>query len=76
MDSNTSNSDDNPFAGPKVQTQGKVSVQMPADDWLCRKLSKLNITMVEGYSFRSSEAGERPVCEISKVPSQVVRAVF
>ena len=57
MDTNTSNSDDNPFAGPKVQTPGKVSVQMPTDDWLCRKLSKLNITLVEGYPFHSLEAG-------------------
>ena len=57
MDTNTSNSDDDPFANPKVQTPGKVSVRMPTDDWLCRKLSKLNITLVEGYLSHSSEAG-------------------
>ena len=56
MDTSTSNSDDNPFAGHKVQTPGKVSVQMPADDWLCRKLGKMNITLVEGYPSSSSEA--------------------
>ena len=30
---------------------------MPTDDWLCRKLSKLNVILVEGYPSRSSEAG-------------------
>ena len=29
-------SDDNPFAGLKKQLPGKVSVQMPTDDWLCK----------------------------------------
>ena len=50
-------SDDNPFAGPKAPAPSKVSVQMPTEEWLCRKLSKLNITLVEGYPSRTSEAG-------------------
>ena len=29
---------------------------MPTDDWLCRKLNKLNLTLVEGYPSQSSEA--------------------
>ena len=33
-----------------------MSVQVPTEDWLCRKLSKLNLTLVEGYHSRSSEA--------------------
>ena len=41
----------------KVSAPGKVSVQIPTEDWLCRKLSKLNLTLVEGYPSRSSEAG-------------------
>ena len=57
MDSTASTSDDNPFAGPKTVTPGKVSVKMPAEDWLCRKLAKLNLTLVEGYPSRGSEAG-------------------
>ena len=36
---------------------GKVSVNMPTEDWLCKKLSKLNLTLVESYPTRSSEAG-------------------
>ena len=39
--------DDHPFVSQKTQAPGKVSVQMPAEDWLCKKLSKLNLTVVE-----------------------------
>ena len=49
IDTSTNSAEDNPFSG-------KVSVQMPVDDWLCRKFNKLNITLVEGYPSRSSEA--------------------
>ena len=57
VDSNAGTSDDNPFAGPKLQTPGKVSVQLPMDEWLCKKLSKLNLTLVDGYPSRCTEAG-------------------
>ena len=57
MDSTASTSDDNPFAGPKTVTPGKVWVKMPTEDWLCRKLAKLNLTLVEGYPSCGSEAG-------------------
>ena len=57
IDSGALESADNPFAGSKLQTPGKVSVQLPTDEWLCQKLSKLNLTLVEGYPSRSSEAG-------------------
>ena len=53
----TSTSDDNSFAGPKTQPAGKVSVKMPADEWLYRKMGKLNLRLVEGFPSRSSEAG-------------------
>ena len=49
LDSATTGSDDNSFSGPKSSTPGKVSVQMPTEEWLCKKLSKLNVTLVEGY---------------------------
>ena len=45
----TTGSDDNPFSGLKSSTTGKVSVQMPTEEWLCKKLSKVNVTLVEGY---------------------------
>ena len=57
LDNTTTASDDNPFSGPKATTPGKVSVQMPTEDWLCKKIAKLNLTLVEGYPSRSSEAG-------------------
>ena len=44
MDTAAANPDDKPFAGPKHQPAGKVSVCMPTDEWLCKKLSKLNVT--------------------------------
>ena len=43
------------FAGSRAQHTGKVSIKLPADDWLCRKLEKLNITVAEGYPSRNSE---------------------
>ena len=56
IDSNNTASDDNPFSDPKTAIPGKVSVQMPTEDWLCKKVAKLNLTLVEGYPSRSSEA--------------------
>ena len=57
MDTTTGSSEDNPFAGPKLQTPGKISVQLPTDEWLCRKISKLNLTLTDGYPSCSAEAG-------------------
>ena len=57
MESTTSTGDDNPFAGQKSQPAGKVSVHLPTDEWLCNKMAKLNVTLVEGYPSCSSEAG-------------------
>ena len=30
---------------------------MPTEDWLCKKIAKLNLTLVEGYPSGSSESG-------------------
>ena len=57
IDTSASTADDNPFAGPKLQLVGKVSVNMPMDNWLCKKTDKLNVTLVDRYPSRSSEAG-------------------
>ena len=35
----------------------KVSVKLPVDEWLCRKLERLNVTVAEGYPSRNSETG-------------------
>ena len=50
-----SSSDDNPFAGTCVQPTSKVSVKLPVDDWLCRKMGKLNLTITEGYPARNTD---------------------
>ena len=55
FDSLSSSNDDNPFAGSRTQPTGKVSIQLQADDWLCRKLEKLNLTIAEGYPSRNAE---------------------
>ena len=51
----SSAADDNPFAGARVQPTGKVSVKLPVDDWLCRKMSTLNLTITEGYPTRNTD---------------------
>ena len=68
IDSTAGSSDDNPFAGPKMQTPGKVSVQLPTDEWLCRKLAKLNLTLTDGYPSRSAEAGGLQIDQFLKAP--------
>ena len=56
-DSGATTSEDNSFVGPKLHTPGKVSVNLPTSEWLCKKMSKLNLTLVQGYPTRASEAG-------------------
>ena len=51
----SSTADDNPFAGARAQPTGKVSVKLPVDDWLCRKMSSLNLTIREGYPTRNTD---------------------
>ena len=68
MDTATSTSDDNPFAGPKTQPIGKVSVKMPIDEWLCRKMGKLNLTLVEGYPHAAQKLA---VCSKTSLYVQV-----
>ena len=57
MDTSSSSADDNPLQAPKQQPLGRISVKLPTDEWLCHKMDKLNVTLVEGYSSRASEAG-------------------
>ena len=57
IDSTSSNAEDSPFTAPKQQPAEKISVNLPTDDWLCRKMNKLNLTLVQGYPSKSSESG-------------------
>ena len=56
MDNSSSSADDNLFQAPKQQPLGQISVKLPTDEWLCRKMDKLNITLEEGYPSRALEA--------------------
>ena len=47
--SDTDNRSDNPWKGKHPRRSGKVSVELPADDWLCYKMEKLNTRVAEGY---------------------------
>ena len=47
--------DDNPFDGARAQPNGKFSVKLPVDEWLCRKMSSLNLTIREGYPTRNTD---------------------
>ena len=40
---------DNPWVGHRAQPVGKVSVELPPENWLCRKLETLNLVLIEGY---------------------------
>ena len=64
-----SSADDNLFAGSRVQPTGKVSVKLPVDDWLCRKMEKLNLTVAVGYPSRNRNCwtSQGPVCQATKV---------
>ena len=46
----------NPWKGKYPRRTGKVSVELPADDWLCYKMEKLNTRAAEGYPSRAQEA--------------------
>ena len=36
---------------------GKISLKLSTNEWLCKKMDKLSINLVEGYPSRVSEAG-------------------
>ena len=47
----------NPWRGKNPKASSKISVEMPADDWLCQNLETLILTVAEGYPSRGQEAG-------------------
>ena len=47
---------DNPWKGKHPRKSGKVSVEIPANDWLCHKMEKLNTRAAEGYPSRSQKS--------------------
>ena len=57
LDTGGTDSSNNPWKGKNPKKTGKVSVEMPADDWLCQKMEQLNCVAAEGYPSRSQDAG-------------------
>ena len=47
---------DNPWKGKHPRKMGKISVELPAEDWLCHKMEKLNTRVAEGYPSGSQES--------------------
>ena len=43
VDNSSSSADDN----PKQQPVGQISVNLPTDDWLWKKMERLNLTLVK-----------------------------
>ena len=48
---------DNPWTDNRSQPVVKISVAMPPEDWLCRKLESLNLIVCTGYQIRGTESG-------------------
>ena len=59
---------DNPWVVHRAQPVGKVSVELPPEDWLCRKLETLNLVLIEGYPSKSSEPGGLHVDQFLRPP--------
>ena len=68
FESSASLLDDNPFASTRTQPTGKVSIKLPADEWLCRKMEMLNITVTKGYPFCRSETSGLVRVQFIRVP--------
>ena len=64
-DGDTSN---NPWKGKRPRKTGKVSVELPPDDWLCHKMEKLNCRVAEGYPSRSQESAGLKVDQFIRTP--------
>ena len=40
---------------PEASPPGKSLVKLPVDDWLCRKMEKLNLAVAEGYPSKNTQ---------------------
>ena len=58
----------NPWKGKHPRKTGKVSVELPPDDWLCHKMEKLNCRVAEGYPSRSQESASLKVDQFVRTP--------
>ena len=63
-----SSQDNNQFAGPRIHSTGNILVKLSSDDWLCRKMEKLNLPLTEDYPTHSSDASGLSRDQFVKVP--------
>ena len=59
---------DNPWKGKHPRKTGKVSVELPPDDWLCHKMEKLNCRVAKGYPSSSQESAGLKVDQFIRTP--------
>ena len=59
---------DNPWKGKHPRKTGKVSVELPADDWLCHKMEKLNTRVAEGYPSHSQKSAGLKTDQFVRTP--------
>ena len=71
--SSSQSSSDNPFTGTKTAQTEKISVKVPVDEWLCRKVEKLNVTLQEGYPTRNTETAGLSKDQFIKPPRTLKR---
>ena len=64
---------DNPWVGHWAQPVGKVSIDLPPEDWLCKKLENLNLVLIEGYPSKSTEPGGLHVDQYLRPPKSQTR---
>ena len=62
---------DNPWVGHRTQPVGNVSVLLPPEDWLCKKLEYLNLILIKGINPRARGSSHGPVFVYTKVPESV-----
>ena len=58
----------NPWRGKNPRPGTIISVEMPADDWLCQKLERLHLTVAEGYPSRGQETGSVRTDQFIRTP--------
>ena len=63
----------NPWKGKVPRRPARVSVAMPPDDWLCKKLERLNTTVAEGYPSRSQDSSGLKKDQFIKMPKSQAR---
>ena len=64
---------DNPWIEHRSQPVGKVSVLLPPEDWLCKKLENMNLVLLEGYPSKSSELGDLHMDQFLRPPKSQSR---